>query len=223
MWHEYPDPSSCIDALVEDIAQRIQQGLHTAELFTLAVSGGRTPIPVFDRLAEVDLEWQRVRLRLVDERYVPASHPDSNESLVRRHLLAGLASRAEFQGLYQAGATIDTAVAAANADARPIDLALLGMGEDGHMASIFPDAPQLDAALAADAACYLHVTPTQASHERISLSLAALRACRHTILHITGIKKRDILLEAQRQIDRRLPISFLAAEQRASFHVYWHP
>ncbi|NLC37461.1 MAG: 6-phosphogluconolactonase [Alcaligenaceae bacterium] len=223
MWHEYPDPSTCVDALAEDIAQRIRQGLQTADTFTVAVSGGRTPVPLFERLAEIDLDWQRVRLRLVDERYVPVSHPDSNESLVRRHLLSGPARHADFQGLYQAGATIEAAVAAANADARPIGLTLLGMGEDGHMASIFPDAPQLEAALAAHAACYLHVTPKQAPHERISLSLAALHACQHIILHIVGTKKREILLEAGHKIDRRLPISFLAAERRASFHVHWHP
>lgn len=223
MWHEHPDLPSCIDSLARDIARHIQARLQTAPTFTLAVSGGRSPIPLFERLAELELDWTRLRLRLVDERYVPPSHPDSNESLVRRHLLRGPAADADFRGLYQEGASIDAAVAAANADAQAIDLALLGMGDDGHMASLFPGAAQLEAALAAGAACYLHVTPPQAPHERISLSLAALRACDHLILYIAGAQKLAVLRAAESRPDPDLPISLLAAEQGVPLDVHWHP
>lgn len=223
MWHEHPDLQTCIDSLTGDISQRIRARLQTAATCTMAVSGGRSPIPLFERLANTDLDWARLRLRLVDERYVPPHHPDSNESLVRSHLLTGRAAAADFRGLYLAGASIDEAVAAANADTPPIELAILGMGDDGHMASLFPGAPQLEAALAADAACYLHVTPPAAPHERISLSLAALRSCHHLILYIAGAHKRKVLREAQSRTDPRLPISLLAAEQGVPIDVHWHP
>lgn len=223
MWHEYPGAQPCIEALSSDIAERLRARLCNAPICTLAVSGGRSPIPLFERLAQAELDWARVRLRLVDERYVPPHHPDSNEALVRRHLLAGPAAAADFHGLYRAGASIEQAVAAANDDAALIDLALLGMGDDGHTASLFPGAAQLDAALAADAACYLHVTPPQAPHERISLSLAALRSCGHLILYVAGPRKRDVLRDAQKQADARLPVSLLAAEPGVPLDVHWHP
>lgn len=223
MWHEHPDRQPCITALTRAIIERVQACLRQSAVCTLAVSGGRSPIPLFESLAQADLPWSRVRLRLVDERYVPPDHPDSNESLVRRHLLVGQAAAADFRGLYLSGGSIEDAVAAANHDARPIDLALLGMGDDAHTASLFPDAPQLTAALASDAASYLHITPPQAPHERISLSLAALRGSGHLFLYIAGPHKRKVLNEAEHKPNPRLPISLLVAEPGVPLDVYWHP
>ncbi|NYT24997.1 6-phosphogluconolactonase [Alcaligenaceae bacterium] len=223
MWHDHSGMQPCIEALARDITARLRAGLGAAGSCTLAVSGGRSPIPLFQRLAMADLDWRRIRLRLVDERYVPPGHPDSNEGLVRRHLLAGKAAAADFRGLYRAEASIGQAVAAANREAGPVDLAVLGMGDDGHTASLFPGAPQLDAALAPGAAHYLHVTPPHAPHERITMSLAGLRACGHLILYISGQDKRDVLLEAEKKISKQLPISHLAAEPGVSFDVHWHP
>lgn len=223
MWHEHSSLSACIDSLSSAIAARILGHLQGSDICTLAVSGGRSPIPLFERLSSVDLDWKRVRVRLVDERYVPPAHPDSNERLVRQHLLTGKATSADFRGLHLPGCSIAQAVAAANRDAQPIDLALLGMGEDGHTASLFPGAAQLASALASNAAFYLHVTPPQAKYERISLSLAALRTCNHRILYISGERKRDILRRAEKKSDNQLPISYLAADSGVSLDVYWHP
>lgn len=223
MWHAYPDQPSCIDALAHQVASHMTTHLSQHDGVTLAVSGGRSPIPLFERLAQLPLPWKRVRLRLVDERYVPPDHPDSNEGLVRRHLLQGPAAAADFRGLYLEGAGVQEAVAAANRASQPPDLAILGMGEDGHMASLFPNAPQLDDALLPQAACYLHITPPHAPHERISLSLAALRACSQLALYITGEEKRSIWQKACRAADRNLPISFLATDTGVPLDVHWHP
>lgn len=223
MWHEYTGLQPCIDALCADIAGRLRARLEHNGSCTLAVSGGRTPVPLFDALSKVELDWARVQVRLVDERHVPPHHPDSNEGLVRRHLLVGNAAVAQFHGLYRPGENIDEAVAAANDETLPIHLALLGMGDDGHMASLFPDASQLDEALAPDAPRYLHITPPDAPHERISLSLAALRACDHLILHITGAHKREVLFIAEHRVNPQLPISYLAAEPGDLLDVHWHP
>lgn len=223
MWNEHPDLESCIDALAAEIGRRISDARTAARPFTLALSGGRSPIPLFQRLAELNLNWSHVRIRLVDERYVPPDHADSNESLVRRHLLSGKAAQADFRGLYLANADIETAVEAANTDFQTPDIALLGMGEDGHMASIFPGARQFEAAVLPSAAPYLHVTPPRAPHQRISMSLAALLQCKQRVLYISGPSKRNVLQEAQRQATSRLPISFLAAEPGDLLDVYWHP
>lgn len=222
MWHEHSSPEAGIRALAHDIAARMRARLRSAGHCTLAVSGGRSPVALFQQLARTDIDWPNVYVQLVDERYVPPDHPDSNEGLVRHHLLGGRAAHAHFLGLYRAGASIDQAVAAANDEFRPIDLAILGMGNDGHTASLFPGARQLDDALAPHAAHYLHVTPPQAPHERITLSLAALRTCGHLILYITGPEKRGILREAEKKIDKRLPVSFLVAEPGVSLDVHWH-
>ena len=225
MWHEHSATEECIEALVQNIAQRIQKRLGDADSCTLAVSGGRSPIPLFKRLSETALEWDRVQIRLVDERYVPPDHPDSNEALVRRHLLANKAAAARFRGLYGNDGKISEAVSAANDDmrGRQVDVAILGMGNDGHMASLFPGAAQLDAGLAPDAACYLHVTPPEAPHERISMSLRALKDCPCLVLYISGQHKRRVLREAEQQFDENLPISFLVADPGVSLDVHWHP
>ncbi len=223
MWHQYPDLHSCIETLSANIVRHIDTRLQAADTFTLCVSGGRSPIPLFERLAKSPIDWPRVRVRLVDERHVPPEHPDSNESLVRRHLLTGKARTADFRGLYVPEATLDAAVDAANADTKEIDLAILGMGDDGHTASLFPGATQLDAALAPNAACYLHVTPPHAAHERITLSLAALKACGGLLMYISGTRKRHVLLEAEQKISKRLPVSLLAADPGVFLDVHWHP
>lgn len=223
MWHEYPGQAPCINALTHDIVERLKGRLDQSETCTLAVSGGRSPIPLFKQLAQTGLPWTRIRVRLVDERWVPPEHADSNERLARQHLLTGPAGAAEFRGLYLPGASIDQAVDAANDDAQPITVAVLGMGDDGHMASLFPGAGQLPAGLAPDAPCYLHVTPPAAPHERLSLSLAALRTCDHRLLYIDGAQKKNLLLKAQNGPDPQLPVSFLAADPGVSLDVYWHP
>lgn len=224
MWHEHSGLGPCIEALAQDITQRIQAQLQQAESCSVALSGGRSPVPLFQRLAQADLEWSRVRMRLVDERYVPPDHPDSNERLIREHLLVGNAAAADFRGLYVPDASIDVAVAQANADANehPCDLAVLGMGDDGHTASLFPDAPQLEAALASNAACYLHVTPPEASHERITMSLAALLSTQRLLLYISGMQKRRVFETANQGATRRLPISYLLAKPGVSLDVHWH-
>lgn len=223
MWHEHADLQSCIDAMAADIGRQIGARLQAADTFTLCVSGGRSPIPLFEQLARYPLAWPCVRLRLVDERYVPPDHPDSNEGLVRRHLLKEKAGAADFIGLYLAHASPAEAAAAASRNAQAIDLAILGMGEDGHTASLFPDAAQLDDALAPEAAHYLHLSPPKAPHERITLSLAALRSARRRLLYISGAGKRQILLEAEKKISKQLPVSFLAADPGVTLDVHWHP
>jgi 6-phosphogluconolactonase len=225
MWHEYPSTQECIESLSRWMMQHMQECMGGSNTCTIAVSGGRSPIPLFHRLSGNGLDWSRVQVRLVDERYVPPDHRDSNERLVRTHLLVDKAANAQFLGLYRAGQPINAAVLAANTDmaGRAVDLAVLGMGDDGHMASLFPEARQLDAGLSPNAAYYLHVTPPDAPHERISMSLRALRACPRLILYISGAHKRSVLQQAQQAIDKNLPISYLVADPGVSLDVYWHP
>lgn len=149
----------------------------------IAVSGGSTPGPVYDRLSNSEADWAKVTVTLVDERLVDPASPDSNERLVRERLLRGPAAAARFVPL----ATDQLA-----ALPLPFDLVLLGMGGDGHTASLFPGNPALAEGLTSAALC-IEVPAGQGGQAppqaRRSLTLAGINAARRRILLIRGQDK----------------------------------
>ena len=113
-------------------------------------------------------------------------------------------------------------VAAALANYRQPDVVLLGMGDDGHTASLFPSAPQLPAALAADAPALLHTTPVSAPHERISLSLSAIATAANVLLAIGGSSKRRVLQQALAAHSAALPVGLVLNHPQVSAHIHYH-
>ena len=220
---EFDDPRAQVLALAQAVREGLECTLAERGHAVLAVSGGRSPIPLFTRLRELELDWSRVTLTLVDERLVPADHPDSNESLVREHLLQGRAARARLIGLATDPALdLDECVRRAKADLPRVDLALLGMGEDGHTASLFPDAPGIDAALdPAGPERYVGVIPPVAPHARISMSLAALLDCSTLWLSIAGQAKRRVFDAACAEPRSALPVARLLHQDRVTVRTYW--
>jgi len=224
MWVQCSDNAEQVASLAQAVSQPLAAALDADGGAVLAVSGGRSPVPLFHALREADLDWSRVLITLVDERCVAPGHADSNERLVREHLLAGRAAAARFAGLVRDPADIAGSVAAANAAARPITVALLGMGEDGHTASLFPGAPELAAGLdPANPAHYLAVTPPHAPHARISLTLAALLRSRLLVLAIAGPAKRRVFDAACAALTPDLPVSALVHQTQVPLDVYWAP
>ncbi|MGR0481486.1 MAG: 6-phosphogluconolactonase [Candidatus Electronema sp. V4] len=225
--HTFPDQQTLTAALAEHLAAALRRDIAAQGWASLAVSGGSTPVPLFERLSELDIPWQNVLITLVDERWVEASSPDSNEALVRRCLLKNRAAAATFVGLKTAAAT--AAVGAADCEARlaalprPCTAVILGMGNDGHTASLFPCAPQL--AEAADLRCGRRcaaLRPQTAPHERISLTLPALLDTREIILHITGPEKKAVLEQAlSAGLPEEMPVRFILRQQAAPVAVYW--
>jgi 6-phosphogluconolactonase len=220
-------------AAPEQIAQQLAQELRSAIAArgqaTLAVSGGKSPIALFEQLRQQVLDWSQVTVLLVDERCVPHDHADSNTALVREHLLQGPASAASFASLFDTVCTDlnDTAlldlVATANhrlsAIPFPLDVVVLGMGEDGHTASLFPAAPGLDHALTSEGPM-AGVRPTSAPHARLTLTLPVLLAARHLHLSIAGDAKRKVYEAAAKAANPALPISLLLNHPACTVQVW---
>jgi len=197
--HRFPDASAAARALAASIADRLAAAIEDRGAATIALSGGRSPAAVFEALRERALPWDRVIVTQVDERWVPVGDADSNSRLIREHLLQGPASAARFVPMKNDAATAREGQPACEAALRalplPFDMVLLGMGEDGHTASLFPQARELHEGLTTQALT-LSVTPPAAPHERLSLSLAGLLRSRALLLQIGGAAKEAVYREA---------------------------
>src|ERR1700690_1288258 len=181
-------------ALADQIAASLRTAIAARRLASLVVSGGKSPRKLFESLRAESLDWSSVCVALADERWVDPSDPASNEKLVRDVLLQGPAAAARFIGLKNGAPTPDLgAVSAWETFARvprPFDAVVLGMGDDGHTASLFPRSPNLPSALnpAAVAGCVGMRSPV-APHPRLSLNLSALLDSRRIVLPLSGAQK----------------------------------
>lgn len=213
--HEYPDRELMMFALADRLAGEIADFLRREGRASLAVPGGTTPGPVFDVLAGVDIDWQRVNVMLTDERWVPETHPRSNTAMVRRRLLVGRAAAARYLPLRAAAdrpEDILPDLAAGVAAALPLSVALVGMGADMHVASLFPGADGLSAALAADAPPLVALRIPGAAEARVSLSAPVLAGALRLHLLITGPEKRAALERARTLSPAEAPVRALLDE-----------
>ena len=209
--------------LAEFVAQRLNEGVEERGAATLVVSGGSTPLGFFRCLAGIEMPWPKIQIVLADERWVPIDHPDSNECQLRRIFPASaLASLLSLRGKAD---TPKQQVAYLNQqlqDSAPFDLVILGMGNDAHTASLFPDAAQLQTGLdlATTDACLL-VDPPAAPHQRISMTLARLLNADQIIVHITGEEKANVLQSAwAANSPERYPIGAVLRQQRTPVSVF---
>ena len=216
--------------LSQHIADALQHAIRERGHALLAVSGGKSPIALFERLREQALDWRAVTVILVDERCVPHDHADSNTALVRQHLLQGPAAAAHFVPFFEdmpEGELSDDALTALAQTAQqrlaavpwPLDVGILGMGEDGHTASLFPHAPGLEQALSSHNSV-AWVRPSTAPHARLTLTLHALRSARELHLSIAGEAKRTVLARAQAGIVADHPVSYVLQSGGAPVHVW---
>lgn len=229
----FPDKAAWAEACAARLAEALAAGIADTGKAVFAGAGGSTPAPIYARLAEADLDWSRVVVTLVDERYVPETSPDSNAALMRRTLLTGRASAARFAPLYSPAVTVDRAAAlAAKALAQEggrLDAVLLGMGEDGHICSMFPHSPTLKSLLT------LTVRPTVLGvppgrdgvpppQERLSMNLPWLAEARSVVLALSGATKRSVFEREAAGDPAFQPIAALIAARAAagaSLDVLW--
>ncbi|SHI33016.1 6-phosphogluconolactonase [Palleronia salina] len=204
---EYQDAEMMMMTLADKLASEISNCLAAHDHVSLAVPGGSTPGPAFDTLAGADLHWDRVHVLLTDERRVPPDHERSNERLLRSRLLTDKAARATFVRLVPDEDTSMDDLARRIAPELPLSILVLGMGADMHCASLFPGAPQLDAALAPDAPPVMEVDAPEGLEPRITLTGPVLRGALSTHVLITGPEKRRALDKAARLSPREAPIA----------------
>jgi len=225
LMREFANSDAVAKALAADVAERLIDAIAARARATLAVSGGTTPERFFDALSRRTLDWGKVIVTLVDERFVPPDHPRSNEKLVRERLLQNEARLARFVSLYGKGGNLGEAARQAEAGMAlvglPLDVVVLGMGTDGHTASFFADAAEYGRLIdPRERTTVLPVNSSSAGEARLTLSLAALCNARAIFLHIEGAKKRAVLEAAAAD---NLPIAKVLAAAETPVVTYWAP
>ena len=197
-----------VDNLSQSIAASLSESIHLNGYASMVVCGGSSPLPIYDNLSNKNLDWSKVSIFLGDDRVVPSDHPDSNNNLIQLHLLKNKASSASFYPLNDSKIAIQDI-------RRPFDIVLLGLGNDGHFASLFP--AQLNNANAFNA----NATPSiivsdqdlgTPSHRRISMNLSMLIDAKRCILLVPNSDKRKIVERAFK--DKQLPLHFLLNQER---------
>ena len=223
--HKFETREAASVAAAARMAGLLGAQLSEAGNASFAVSGGTTPGKCFDYLSDYDLDWSRVRVFLSDERWVGSGHADSNERLVRETLLKGGASAGQIQPVYEEGADPAARAEALQAEqpAEGFACALVGMGTDGHFASLFPDADNLAEGLRQDSTrFYLPVTTTASPHPRISMTLSALLNSKEILLLIFGEEKLAVFDNAH-TVDKTYPVTALLEQQQTPVSLYWAP
>ena len=190
--------------LIDTITAQLSERLQNQDRVSIALSGGSSPVALYQALSEQDLDWSQVEVTLIDDRDVPSDHPDSNQRLIAETLLQNKARDARFIPLKDWP------------DGRIPDIGILGMGVDGHFASLFP--AMMASGMGFDPADRPSVitTPPMGNplHPRVTMNLAMILAIPDRVLMVIGDDKIKVLEQAQTSQD--LPISRLLAHQGTS-------
>ncbi len=223
----YESPDVLSKAFASTLSSILKTGIQTRGRASLVVSGGRTPVALFELLSQADLDWSKVDITLADERWVDEQDEASNTRLVKEKLLQNKAAAAHFVPLKSAHEDANEGVNEAESNiasmAQPFDALILGMGEDGHTASLFPCSEQVNDGLdmSSGRTC-IAVTPTTAPHQRMSMTLPTLLNSRNIFLHLTGERKKEVLTEAlENATEAQKPIT--AVVNRAPVTLMWAP
>lgn len=228
-WWEYDSADEMAEAVAGDIAYIIGQALSARGRAMVAFPGGSTPVPALTKLAGMPIEWADVTILPTDDRLVPVTDPLSNAGMLARLFLP---KKARVVPLTAGEA--DPVAAGRAADERladlewPLDVAWLGVGEDGHTASIFPG-PDFDAAIAGPRARRAvgvrpDPLPAAAPVPRVTLTGPTLASARTVTLVISGKAKRQLVEKALKQgATSPLPIGRLLAELDMDIDVHWCP
>jgi 6-phosphogluconolactonase len=227
-WWEYDSPAEMADAVAGDVGFIIESALDARGEALVALPGGATPGPIYEKLAKAKLNWKKVTIVPTDDRLVPVSDPMSNIAMIARHFIP-LGARvipviSESATDYRAAGN---AASARLSDLKwPPDLVWLGVGEDGHVASLFPG-PDLNDAIEAPASRLAigvmpDPMPKNAPVARVSLTRSAILSARTLIIVGSGETKRAVLEQALEQGTRsELPVGRVLADCELPVDIHW--
>lgn len=227
-FHCSATPTDLALELATFVSQCLTETLRTRDRALLVVSGGSTPVPFFAALSCMSLPWDQVVVTLADERWVPPTHPDSNERQVREHLLKGEAARAIWMPFWRSGMNAHDALPLIRGELDalpwPASVAVLGMGSDGHTASLFPhDATWVESQTAPERCLAIGAPlPPNVPVSRVSLSPTCLVDAENLAIYLTGEAKWDVLHRAERDGPaREYPIRLAWQQRHAPCHVFY--
>ena len=221
-----------LETLYQVVVDDLELALEQNSQATLLLSGGSTPAPLYQRLSSANLDWGKVSIALVDERWVDQDSSASNERLLRENMLVNQAAEATFKGMKNDHPSPFDGAAECSADyaklPSPFAICLLGMGPDGHTASLFPGAEGLGTALDSKHHCAgiraVKSDVTGDNVERMTMTPWSILQSRRLILLITGDDKWGIYCKArQSQTSAKLPISLFIHQDSVLLEVYWAP
>lgn len=216
-------------ALAEDVASALRTAISRDGKASLLVSGGSTPKLFFQHLSRAELDWAKVYISLVDERWVEPTSDRSNAKLVAENLLQGDATAAHFEPLFVEGKSANEGIAELttkfSAMAQPISVVILGMGTDGHTASFFPGGDNLSQAIdMSNDAMFSSMRAAGAGEERITFTLKALLNTAMLALHIEGDEKAKVLEDALGEGEtEEMPIRAVLRQEKTPLNIYWCP
>lgn len=227
--HNHADVGALVAHVTEVFVDACREAIHARGQAWLALAGGRTPLPVYAQLSAAGLGGV-VSAIPTDERCVPHDHPACN----LRALREAFAADANIVGnpLTREDGDVDASLAQARAllavNPQPFDAVLLGMGADGHFASLFPGAANLAEGLATESGIDALATlpdplPPEAPFARISLTLPRLLHAKQIHLVVTGADKRAVLRHAQAHPDSAFPVAALLHAPGHHVHIHWSP
>ncbi|MGH6967059.1 MAG: 6-phosphogluconolactonase [Phenylobacterium sp.] len=217
MLEVFPGSASMAQVAAQAVEAQLAAGLADRGRASLVATGGRSPGPVYDRLKDADLDWAHVAVTLSDERQVDVDSPNANARQLRERLFVGPAAHARYLPL------TDYAEPALRV-LMPFDAVMLGMGEDGHIASLIPGSPVMAEAMDPEGKALVAESPAGFGSPpvaRITLTLAALLQSRAIFLLIAGEAKRQVIADALAGAD--LPVHAILRQDRVPVRVFWTP
>jgi 6-phosphogluconolactonase len=215
--------------LADKVAETLSAAIAARGTASIAVSGGSTPKAFFEALSSRVLDWTKVTITLVDERFVPEENPRSNHKLVKENLLKNKAAAANFLPLYQPAADAEKSAVIATEETKgidnPFDIAILGMGGDGHTASFFPGGSNLAKAIDPKTPRGIITMEAEGAGEpRLTFTFASLQDARLLVLHIEGESKKDVLAKAESDgPETEMPIRAILRRAASPVEIYWAP
>ncbi len=223
---KYISRTELVEELSANIISMLRQGIDERDEGSMLLSGGSTPAQLYEKMSNTNFDWEKVWFAPTDERWVGPGHADSNEKMIRNTLLVNKARAAHYIGLKVEGENPIACSPAVEEKLKkmpmPFDAVLLGMGEDGHFASLFPYLDDTKKAMDLDGSslCY-PIRRDGDEHDRITMSYKAILSTRNIILLFFGKSKLAVFEQAVKNVSEHLPISYLLNQSNVPVTLYW--